>query len=86
MLERIHYEIGSLLTCPECAHEWSAGDAEEAGELAIRDAVGNALADGDTVAVIKSLEVGSPSHSRRAPRSATSASFRRWATTTSTAR
>ncbi|MBF6475219.1 MULTISPECIES: zinc ribbon domain-containing protein YjdM [Nocardia] len=55
------YEIGSLLTCPECAHEWSAGDAEEAGEPAIQDAVGNALADGHTVTVIKSLKVkGSP--------------------------
>lgn len=56
------YEIGSLLTCPECAHEWTAGDAEETGEQVIRDAVGNVLADGDTVTVIKSLKVkGSPS-------------------------
>ncbi|WP_280241631.1 zinc ribbon domain-containing protein YjdM [Nocardia abscessus] len=55
------YEIGSLLTCPECAHEWTAGDADEVGEQAIRDAVGNVLADGDTVTVIKSLKVkGSP--------------------------
>ncbi|MBF6228733.1 zinc ribbon domain-containing protein YjdM [Nocardia abscessus] len=55
------YEIGSLLTCPECAHEWTAGDAEETGEQAIWDAVGNVLADGDTVTVIKSLKVkGSP--------------------------
>ncbi|MFA5684756.1 MAG: zinc ribbon domain-containing protein YjdM [Lysobacteraceae bacterium] len=53
------YEDGVLLVCPECAHEWSAddpaGDGEEARE--VRDAVGNLLADGDTVTVIKDLKV-----------------------------
>jgi protein PhnA len=44
--------------CPECAHEWRPG-AEPAGEetRVIRDAVGNVLADGDTVTVIKDLKV-----------------------------
>ncbi|MCC6075469.1 zinc ribbon domain-containing protein YjdM [Pseudomonas sp. GCM10022188] len=53
------YEDGALLVCPECAHEWSA-DAAEApveGEKVIRDSVGNVLADGDTVTVIKDLKV-----------------------------
>ncbi|MBF6181952.1 zinc ribbon domain-containing protein YjdM [Nocardia otitidiscaviarum] len=55
------YDIGSLLICPECAHEWTAEETEETGEQVIRDAVGNPLADGDTVTVIKSLKVkGSP--------------------------
>ncbi|MEU6919659.1 zinc ribbon domain-containing protein YjdM [Streptomyces sp. NPDC046631] len=59
------YEIGALLVCPECGHEWSPAAAEPAGEgpaAGIKDAVGNVLADGDTVTVIKTLKVkGSPS-------------------------
>ncbi|SDS63899.1 zinc ribbon domain-containing protein YjdM [Pseudomonas oryzae] len=54
------YEDGALLVCPECAHEWSADAAAEApaeGEKVIRDSVGNVLADGDTVSVIKDLKV-----------------------------
>ncbi|MGV9833130.1 zinc ribbon domain-containing protein YjdM [Nocardia niigatensis] len=58
------YDVGGLLTCPECAHEWTLDaepDADGDGDGVIRDAVGNALADGDTVTVIKSLKVkGSP--------------------------
>ncbi|WP_308434209.1 zinc ribbon domain-containing protein YjdM [Streptomyces gelaticus] len=61
------YEMGALLICPECGHEWSPTAAEPTGEGAgaggeIKDAVGNVLADGDTVTVIKTLKVkGSPS-------------------------
>ncbi|MGV9661747.1 zinc ribbon domain-containing protein YjdM [Nocardia niigatensis] len=56
------YDVGGLLTCPECAHEWTLDAEPDAdGDGVIRDAVGNALADGDTVTVIKSLKVkGSP--------------------------
>ncbi|MFE5285539.1 zinc ribbon domain-containing protein YjdM [Nocardia sp. NPDC056611] len=55
------YEVGGLLTCPECAHEWTAETEAAAEDGVIRDAVGNVLADGDTVTVIKSLKVkGSP--------------------------
>ncbi|MGW4162561.1 zinc ribbon domain-containing protein YjdM [Streptomyces sp. NPDC004788] len=59
------YEMGALLVCPECGHEWSAttdapGDAA-GGEKVIKDSVGNVLADGDTVTVVKTLKVkGSP--------------------------
>ena len=52
------YADGALLVCPECAHEWNPAEAaanDEARE--IRDAVGNLLADGDTVTVIKDLKV-----------------------------
>jgi protein PhnA len=52
------YEVGPLLVCPECAHEWSAGDAPASeGDKAIKDANGNTLADGDTITVIKDLKV-----------------------------
>ena len=53
------YEDGALLVCPECAHEWSATETEAGDDdgLVIRDAVGNLLADGDTVTVIKDLKV-----------------------------
>lgn len=53
------YEDGSLLICPECAHEWSASAAVADVEAAkvIRDGVGNILQDGDTVTVIKDLKV-----------------------------
>lgn len=54
------YEMGALLVCPMCGHEWAAGsdDADaEAPVAVIKDAVGNVLADGDTVTVIKDLKV-----------------------------
>ncbi len=52
------YEMGALLVCPECAHEWSpAGDEAGSTALVVRDAVGNVLADGDTVTVVKDLKV-----------------------------
>jgi protein PhnA len=53
------YEDGALLVCPECAHEWdpnaAATEAAEANRV-WKDAVGNVLADGDTVTVIKDLK------------------------------
>ncbi len=49
------YEADSLLMCPECGHEWSPGAAVEGD--AVRDSVGNVLADGDTVTVIKDLKL-----------------------------
>ena len=53
------YEMGALLVCPMCAHEWSseAEGEQVAAEAVIRDAVGNVLSDGDTVTVIKDLKV-----------------------------
>jgi protein PhnA len=52
------YEDGTMLVCPECAHEW-APDVQTAADDArvVRDANGNVLADGDTVTVIKDLKV-----------------------------
>lgn len=55
------YELGALLVCPECAHEWEPAEVTGDDSDVIRDAVGNVLTDGDTVTVIKSLKVkGSP--------------------------
>jgi protein PhnA len=54
------YEDGPLLVCPMCAHEWSptaAGEEAAEEDTVIRDAVGNPLADGDTVTVIKDLKI-----------------------------
>jgi len=55
------YEMGALLVCPECAHEWSPEDEAADAPKVTRDAVGNVLADGDDVVVVKDLKVkGSP--------------------------
>ena len=52
------YEDGAMLVCPECAHEWAPGDATAGGEARVhRDAVGNILADGDSVSVAMELKV-----------------------------
>ena len=53
------YEMGSLLVCPECAHEWQAAEDESTAEVekVIKDSVGNILADGDTVTIAKDLKV-----------------------------
>lgn len=56
------YEDGSLLVCPECAHEWSA-DASTEEVNVIKDANGNVLNDGDAVTVIKDLKVKGSSSS-----------------------
>ena len=52
------YEQGALLLCPMCGHEWAPGSAEAAEDVrVVKDAVGNVLADGDTVAIVKDLKV-----------------------------
>lgn len=52
------YEMGALLVCPECAHEWSPDEAAETSdEVVIKDAFGTVLSDGDTVTVLKDLKV-----------------------------
>jgi len=51
------YEDGAMLICSECAHEWSKDAETDDGGVIIKDANGNILQDGDTVAVIKDLKV-----------------------------
>lgn len=55
------YEDGDLLTCPECAHSWDPNAVDESD--VIRDSVGNILADGDTITVIKDLKIKGTSQS-----------------------
>ncbi len=45
--------------CVTCGHEWPR--EEETGERIVKDAYGNALADGDIVAMIKDLKLGGTS-------------------------
>ena len=52
------YELGDLLACPECGHEWNPEEKEVVEEgLVVKDSNGNRLQDGDTVIVIKDLPV-----------------------------
>lgn len=57
------YPDGPLLICPECAHEWAAAATSASeDEKVVRDSVGNVLADGDTVVVVKTMKIkGAPS-------------------------
>jgi protein PhnA len=58
------YEMGALLVCPECAHEWELqGEEAEPQAAVIKDSVGNVLADGDTVTIVKDLKVKGSSSS-----------------------
>ena len=52
------YEVGTLLTCPECAHEWSNSPATLSAKARVwKDVNGTILQDGDSVTVIKDLKV-----------------------------
>jgi len=54
------YPDGGLFICPDCGHEWQAGNDVSAGDTddeVVRDANGTILADGDSVVLIKDLKV-----------------------------
>lgn len=53
------YETDTILACPMCGHEWTVDSEQDAesGEPVIRDAVGNILADGDTVTIVRDVQV-----------------------------
>lgn len=51
------YEMGVLLVCPECAHEWNVEEDLANDSSVMKDSVGNILTDGDTVTVVKDLKV-----------------------------
>jgi protein PhnA len=57
------YEMGELLVCPECAHEWNPNDVEVESVRVIKDASGNVLADGDDVTIVKDMKVKGSSNS-----------------------
>lgn len=53
------YDLPPSRVCSMCGHEWSldASAPEADAEPVIRDSVGNVLADGDTVTIVKDLKV-----------------------------
>ena len=52
------YEDGVHFICPECAHEWSQEEINDVTDnRLVKDAHGNVLQDGDTITVIKDLQV-----------------------------
>ncbi|WP_047468305.1 zinc ribbon domain-containing protein YjdM [Delftia sp. ZNC0008] len=56
------YPDATSYICPDCAFEWPMQAEEEsveaaAGDGIVRDANGNALADGDAVILVKDLKV-----------------------------
>ncbi|WP_281557999.1 zinc ribbon domain-containing protein YjdM [Thalassomonas sp. RHCl1] len=50
------YPDQNLLICPECGHEWDPNAADE-DAIVLKDSVGNLLAEGDKVTLIKDLKV-----------------------------
>ena len=59
------YESNGFLICPECAHEWNKEVKTEnsVDTNVVKDAHGNILKDGDTVALIKELKLKGSSSS-----------------------
>jgi protein PhnA len=52
------YPDGDNFVCADCGYEWpQAAASSEGSALVVRDSNGNALANGDTVVVIKDLKV-----------------------------
>ena len=52
------YHDGTLYVCPECAHEWQPGAAENTDSAnEVKDSNGNILANGDSVILIKDLKL-----------------------------
>jgi len=51
------YEDGNMMVCPECAHEWNNTINADTEDVAIRDAHGSILVDGDNITLIKDLKV-----------------------------
>ncbi len=52
------YFDGSLYNCPDCGHEWGEDDGQESqAETQAKDCNGNILENGDSVSVIKDLDV-----------------------------
>jgi protein PhnA len=46
-----------MYVCPECAYEWPRSGEIDENQKVIKDSNGNALADGDTITVIKDLKI-----------------------------
>lgn len=54
------YPDGDNFVCADCGFEWPQGEAskdDDDADAVVKDSVGNVLADGDSVVVIKDLKV-----------------------------
>ncbi len=52
------YADRNMLICPECGHEWDpVAVAVDEDAIVLKDSVGNLLAEGDKVTLIKDLKV-----------------------------
>ncbi len=51
------YVDGGNFVCADCGFEWASPGEASADAAVVRDSNGNALANGDTVVVIKDLKV-----------------------------
>jgi protein PhnA len=52
------YADQTMLICPECAYEWDPNEVVvDEDAIILKDAVGNLLAEGDKVTVVKDLKV-----------------------------
>ena len=52
------YTDQNMLICPECAHEWDPDEVVvDEDAIILKDAVGNLLAEGDKITVVKDLKV-----------------------------
>lgn len=51
------YQEQQLLICPECAFEWDPKEVAENSIIAVKDANGALLCEGDKVTVIKDLKI-----------------------------
>lgn len=62
------YQDASLFICPECGHEWTAGESASTADEPVvhKDAVGNVLVDGDSVTITKDLKVKGASSALKA--------------------
>ncbi|MDT8894027.1 zinc ribbon domain-containing protein YjdM [Halomonas sp. I1] len=55
------YQDQRHLVCPECAHEWNPAEVEVEDVVAVKDANGTLLSEGDKVTLVKDLKVKSSS-------------------------
>ena len=51
------YQEQQLFICPECAFEWDPKEVAENSIIAVKDANGALLCEGDKVTVIKDLKI-----------------------------
>ena len=51
------YQDQELLICPECSLEWNPAEVAAENNIAVKDANGTLLAEGDKVTVVKDLKI-----------------------------